>query len=139
MTKTQRNKYMRDRYAARPDVREYQIAQTLARYHAGHWVEVQSSNLNLKEEVLTHYGHGGKLQCCWPGCEVTDLDMLSLDHIHDDGAAHRKALGLGTRMYQWAKSHDFPKDVLQTMCCNHQMKKEVMRRHRLHQLQQPLQ
>src|SRR5271166_3554308 len=108
MTKKQRNKYMRDRYAARPDVREYQITKVLSRYYAGHWVEVQSKNMSLKEEVLTHYGHNGKLQCCWPNCEVKDLDMLSLDHIHDDGAAHRKALGLGTRMYQWAKTNRFP-------------------------------
>jgi len=66
---------MRDRYAARPDVREYQIAQALARYHAGRWVEVQDQNMSLKEEVLTHYGRDGKLQCCWEGCEITDLDM----------------------------------------------------------------
>jgi len=125
MTKDQFNKYMRDRYATRLDVREYQIGRTLARYHAGHWASVQSQNQELKKEVLTHYGKNGKLQCCWDGCVVDDLDVLSLDHLADDGAEHRKHIG--TRIYRWAKSHGFP-PVLQTLCMNHQWKKELTRR-----------
>ena len=128
MTKEQRNQYMKDRYANRPDVREYQTNRTLTRYYAGEWKLVQARNQELKKEVLTHYGPEGKLGCCWVGCDVVDIDMLSLDHIADDGAIHRKALGLGTRIYQWAKKHEFPRGVLQTLCHNHQWKKELTRR-----------
>jgi hypothetical protein len=127
MKKEQFNKYMRDRYAARPDVREYQINRTLSRYYSGGWQAVQTQNEALKKEVLMHYGRDGKLQCCWAGCEVTDLDMLSLDHIKDDGAEHRKYLGT-IRAYQWAKAHEFPTDIFQTLCMNHQWKKELTRR-----------
>jgi hypothetical protein len=128
MKKEQFNQYMRDRYAARPDVREYQIGRMLAHYHAGHWAEVQAQNQELKREVLTHYGKGGKLQCCWADCTVDDLDVLSLDHIEDDGAEHRKHIG--TRIYRWAKRHGFP-PTLQTLCMNHQWKKELTRRRRV--------
>jgi hypothetical protein len=127
MTKEQRNKYMRDRYAGRPDVRQYQTDQVLSRYYCGGWASVQARNQALKVEVLTHYGHEGKLQCCWAGCDVTDVDMLSLDHVKDDGAQHRKHIG-ATRAYQWAKSHGFPLGVFQTLCQNHQWKKELTRR-----------
>ena len=119
---------MRDRYAARLDVREYQIAKTLSRYHAGHWNSVQVQNQELKNEVLTHYGKNGRLQCCWDGCDVSDVDVLSLDHINDDGAEHHKHIG--TRIYRWAKKSGFP-PILQTLCMNHQWKKELTRRRKI--------
>jgi len=58
---------------------------------------------NLKLEVLTHYCNG-KLCCSEKGCTVDDIDMLALDHTNNDGAAHRKELGVkaGTFMYEWA-------------------------------------
>lgn len=136
MTKKQREKrkkymrdYMRTRYAARSDVRQRQIDAVLSRYYSRDWKTIQENNQTLKVEVLTHYGRGGKLKCCASPCEVSDPDMLSLDHIKDDGAAHRKVLGAGTRLYRWAKSHGFPEGILQTLCYNHQMKKEITRRH----------
>lgn len=82
-----------------------------------------------KLEVLTHYGKHGKLQCCWRGCAVCDVDMLSLDHIFDDGAKHRKSMVgnraafTGKEIYQWVKSNGYPKGF-QTLCMNHQTKKQ---------------
>jgi hypothetical protein len=88
-----------------------------------------------KEEVLTHYGEHGKLKCCWEHCNVCDLDMLSLDHIHDDGAEHRRKLGKKVRgtyqfggkdIYVWVKTHGFP-EGFQTLCMNHQQKKQIVK------------
>jgi hypothetical protein len=81
----------------------------------------------VKIEVLTHYGKGGKLKCCWKNCRVIDIDMLSLDHINNDGAADRKEIGSGTRIYYSVKKNNFP-EGLQTICHNHQWKKEIARR-----------
>src|SRR5271157_863346 len=44
----------------------------------------REQRLELKESVLTFYGPRKNLGCCWEGCLVVDLDMLSLDHINDD-------------------------------------------------------
>jgi hypothetical protein len=86
--------------------------------------------VQVKIEVLSHYGPQRKLQCAWPDCEVTDIDMLSLDHINNDGAAERQnghRGGGGFVTYQRVRKAGFP-DGYQTLCHNHQWKKELMRR-----------
>jgi hypothetical protein len=35
--------------------------------------------------------YGGRCAC--PGCLVTRPEFLTLDHVNDDGAAHRRSLG----------------------------------------------
>ena len=118
-------KYMRDRYAANPSVRAEQIARATARYYEVEQGNVQEKNHSRKIEVLTHYGLCGKLRCCWEGCEVVDVDMLTLDHIANDGAEHRKKI-TGS-VYQWVQAQNYPKGF-QTLCANHQLKKEILRR-----------
>src|ERR1035437_8470913 len=84
-----------------------------------------------KIEALTHYGKNGTLACCWEGCTVNDVDMLSLDHVKNDGAEHRRKLvgnrssfsGKGKDIYQWAICQGFP-EGFQTLCMNHQFKKQ---------------
>lgn len=71
----------------------------------------------IKEEVIAQYG--GKCQC--PGCDVTYYEFLTIDHIYDDGAAHRRAIGPisgGIDMYSWLTSQGFPKDRFQLLCMN---------------------
>jgi len=82
--------------------------------------------LEIKEEVLTHYGKGGKLCCCWYGCKVKDLDLLTLDHKNNDGAIARaeKKDGTGFKLYSSVKRNGFP-DTFQTLCWNHQWKKQM--------------
>ena len=81
----------------------------------------------LKIEVLTHYGPLGILGCCGEGCTVADVDMLSLDHVNNDGAEHRRAIGknkTGEKMYRLVKNSGFPTGF-QTLCMNHQTKKKL--------------
>ncbi len=88
------------------------------------------SHMELKIETLSHYGPQGKLQCNWPGCMVCDVDMLSLDHINNDGADDRRKNdrgGGGIVTYQRLRKAGFP-DGFQTLCHNHQWKKELLRR-----------
>lgn len=80
----------------------------------------------LKEEVLLYYG-GGKLKCKWPNCNVADIDLLTLDHVNNDGAQHRKIIRYKSRIYAILKRQKFPTGF-QTLCWNHQMKKESERR-----------
>ena len=80
--------------------------------------------------VLAHYGPAQKLQCSWPECDVTDVDMLSLDHVRNDGNIERKIdrnNGAGCNLYRRLKVAGFP-DGFQTLCHNHQWKKEILRR-----------
>lgn len=82
----------------------------------------------LKPEVLTYYGPHHSLGCCWMNCTVIDLDMLTLDHINNDGYKHirpgRTSRVCGRELYYWAKTHGYP-DIFQTLCWNHQWKKRL--------------
>jgi hypothetical protein len=77
--------------------------------------------------TLSHYGKDGKLQCCWPGCDIDDIDLLTLDHVENDGAAQRKAMQVqpGTQTYVKLKRAGYP-DGYQTLCWNHQWKKVIL-------------
>lgn len=83
--------------------------------------------------VLTRYGKNGQLLCCWPDCPITDVDMLSIDHIENNGAHHRKNMtgdpsyGAGAPFYSRLIREEFPEGY-QTLCLNHQFKKELMRK-----------
>lgn len=75
----------------------------------------------LKVEVLTHYG-GGRLACV--NCGFSDLRALTIDHVANDGAAHRKTLSKdgrngssGSCIYTWLKKHGHPSGF-QTLCMN---------------------
>lgn len=75
----------------------------------------------LKKEVLSHYGLNGELRCSWPGCLISDLDMLTLDHVNDDGCKDGQNR---PRIYDRLKHAGYPSGF-QTLCANHQFKKEA--------------
>lgn len=84
---------------------------------------------SIKLEVLSHYSPNGVLGCSWETCKVCDIDMLTLDHVNNDGAALRKVHGAGGATYYYVKQHGYPEGY-QTLCWNHQWKKEILHRHR---------
>lgn len=90
---------------------------------------VMKSRTRIKTDVLAHYGPQGKMQCSWNGCEIIDIDMLVLDHIEDDGAQERRDApnsGKGHELYRKLRNENYPVGY-QTLCCNHNHKKELLR------------
>ena len=85
--------------------------------------------IQAKLEVLSHYGPEGSLRCSWSGCTVDDVDVLTLDHVNDDGNKERRASkrSAGIIFYVHLRAQGYPTGF-QTLCCNHQMKKEILRR-----------
>lgn len=104
------------------------------KYRMAHKKEINQRAIDLhqqeKIEVLSHYGLSGKLQCNWADCSITDVDMLSIDHTNNDGAEDRRnsirGQG-GIQTYHKLKLLGYP-DGFQTLCYNHQWKKEMNRR-----------
>lgn len=105
-------------------------------YRDTHKPDMKEKIVSRKLRVLTHYGPGGRLGCCWPGCLIDDVDMLSLDYTNNDGVEHRRAIAKGnknsrsysgTPTYIDVEKRGYPSGF-QTLCCNHQMKKEIQRR-----------
>jgi hypothetical protein len=74
-------------------------------------------NDKLKREALEHYG-GAFCRCCGE----TEILMLALDHVENNGAAHRKSLtgktrSMPTLSYVWAKKNNWP-PIFQVTCFN---------------------
>jgi hypothetical protein len=83
----------------------------------------------LKQTVLSHYGPKGVCRCSWPFCGTTDMDMLSIDHIDNSGGHERRTTSYagGMSFYAKLKRSGYPPGF-QTLCHNHQWKKEILRR-----------
>ncbi len=83
------------------------------------------ADMKIKISVLSHYGKNKKLQCRWKYCNIVDVDCLSIDHIFNDGNLNRKLAGM--KLYRHLKKNQYPSGF-QTLCHNHQWKKELKRR-----------
>jgi hypothetical protein len=74
----------------------------------------------LREKIFAHYGD--RCTCCGE----TQKEFLSLDHINNDGAKHRRELGIstgGNRFYLWVVRNNYPPG-LQVLCYNCNLSKE---------------
>jgi hypothetical protein len=124
------------RYYIRHTEKLVAISSKWAKEHPKKHNENQRSRRDkVKAEVLAHYGRDG-LRCAFPECPITDPDMLEIDHINDNGAEERKKnieeigrMRSGINLYDYLKIENFPPGY-QTLCCNHNRKKEIMRRRR---------
>jgi len=84
-------------------------------------------NNKIKLLILQVYSKN-KLECKY--CGFDNIDALTIDHIHNNGAKHRKKLKItrcGIGFYCWLKKNNFPKGY-QVLCANCQLIKEIDRR-----------
>lgn len=79
----------------------------------------QGSHQRLKALVFEAYG--GFICAC---CGETEPSMLNIDHVNNDGAEHRKSLGLNPggkgakgSFYHWLRDNGFPSGY-QVLCYN---------------------
>ncbi len=90
-------------------------------------------NQKIKREVLEHYGN-----CQCVRCPTNNVACLSLDHVDNDGCAHRKQIkcAAGSKFYLWVKKNGFPNSPrLQVLCMNCQFIKRDEARIRTTKLQ----
>lgn len=81
---------------------------------AHHLLLKRDRHQKLRQEVLMHYGG---LKCSCSGCDVTEIEFLTLDHINNDGFLGRQSSSRGRNLYQWAKKNNFPLG-LRVLCFN---------------------
>ena len=82
------------------------------RYYQEHGYEARARNMRLK--LLTLEAYGNQCACCGE----KEISFLTIDHVNDDGAAHRKEVGSGSRFYRWLFDHELPKDRFRILCYN---------------------
>jgi hypothetical protein len=105
------------------------LCQKCLRDKVREWTKTHKVNTNrakrkyfmkLRLEVLTHYG-GNPPKCAC--CGETIIQFLTIDHINNDGAEHRKQISGSSRkcsghhMYQWLKKNNYPNEF-QVLCMN---------------------
>jgi hypothetical protein len=89
--------------------REYD--QEYRKAHPNTTRQNQDYRLRVKLEVFNAYG-GARCACC--GEE--HIEFLSLDHIGNNGAEHRKSVP-ATTLYNWIRKNGFPPGF-QVLCMN---------------------
>lgn len=85
------------------------------------WRDAAVQRLNkdvIKYEVMYHYSNG-TLSCKHCGIDVYPL--LTIDHINNDGAKHRREIthgkSLSSALYHWLRKNNYP-DGFQVLCQN---------------------
>lgn len=96
-------------------------------YYRGFNLKKHFMNEAIKHEVLCAYGKENKAQCA--NCLIHDIDVLTIDHINNDGAIERKKLKIygGVYFYKYLKNKGYPSGY-QVLCMNCNLKKEVTNR-----------
>jgi len=65
--------------------------------------------VKLRKEIFLNYGN--KCTCCGE----LSYKFLTIDHVNNDGKAHRKQIG--SNIYNWLKTHKYPAGF-QILCWN---------------------
>lgn len=85
----------------------------------------KKQNEKLKAQTMSNYSKG-QPECA--RCGITDIDVLTIDHINGGGNKHRKQLGFGNgcglAFYRWLRQNSFPEGY-QVLCFNCNMKKQI--------------
>lgn len=64
-----------------------------------------------RKQALEHYGN--KCACC----EEATYEFLTIDHINNDGAQHRRTDKGAKQIYLWLRKNNYP-DTFQILCYN---------------------
>lgn len=96
------------------------------KYYTNNMEKIKGYRAANKVKVFEHYGS----ICCI--CGEADLDVLTVDHINNDGASHRRILFAhrpidGHTFYQWLITNNFPNEF-QVLCRNCNWKKHLQYR-----------
>ncbi len=71
-----------------------------------------NKSTKIKLEVFNAYGN--ECQCCGE----SNLDFLTIDHIHGRKQSGHDRYFIGSKLYKWLIKNNFPRDNFQLLCYN---------------------
>ncbi len=72
----------------------------------------------LKLDVLNAYSNNDP-KCACPGCPIKAMAFMTMDHVNNDGKAHRLLIGGSGNLYSYLRTHNYPTEPkLQVLCWN---------------------
>ena len=103
-------------------------------------MEIQPNERNKRQLQLAANNDLVKLKCMEKygeicSCGECSLDVLTLDHVNNDGAKHRREINCpGTGFYRYLIRNNFPNDPpLQVLCMKCQYKKRFANERKIRQ------
>jgi hypothetical protein len=109
-------RYFRERYITHQEERRKSAREYAATHRKERCETERQYNRKNRAIVINHYGG----RCVF--CGNTNLNHLTIDHINNDGAKHRKTVR-GSRIYVWLIKNNFPSGF-QVLCWNHNAEKQ---------------
>ena len=110
-----------DGRAAEKDRKKYQRSAERRREYA------RQASRQLRDQLLDHYGR----ECAACGSS----ERVEFDHVHGNGAAHRREHGRGDAFYRWIVASGFPAECepggafeLQPLCHDCHLRKTARQR-----------
>ena len=96
---------------------EYQRQRSRDKYRRfrERWLAYSRNRRAVTKKFAVAYYTDGR-NCC-ACCGENEIKFMTLDHINNNGAEHRKSLPRGTRMIEWVVENYFP-DGFQILCFN---------------------
>ena len=88
-------------------------------YYKNNNYKFKNYDLINKQKVINHYGK----KCIQ--CSENNIEKLTIDHMNNDGAEHRRKTNCGTGqlLYRWIIKNNYPENIFQTLCFNCNCKK----------------
>lgn len=104
-------------YAKNKDKINEAVTKKRAENHAEYLGYAMTYHQKYRAQALEFYGGGDPKCVC---CGERTIEFLTLNHINNDGAKHRKEVH--TDMYRWAVKNGFP-PIFNILCmnCNHSL------------------
>lgn len=84
--------------------------------------KLKNAKRRLSRKIKLFEILGNKCECC----EITHINLLSVDHILGNGSSHRKELNIsaGQQFYSWLMDNLHTKDQYRLLCFNCNSNKE---------------
>lgn len=105
------------------------ISKNRERYNASKWILYDKNKRKIINKIS-----GGENKCSI--CGIDDIEVLTIDHVNNDGAKHRKEI-VGTRRGGIAAYRDYrllaacSDYEVQILCMNCNLKKEMLKKHEM--------
>lgn len=108
-------------YQKRPEVKERKRQYANNRYKLDfEWRQKRKEHqkqmrINLKMNVIGYYSDD-RMSC--QNCKISDIRLLSIDHINGDGAKQKRTYQKGgQQLYRWLIKNSYP-EGFQVLCMN---------------------
>lgn len=123
LRRLEKNKHSRELYHRNIEYQHQRGREKYQRFKEPMLAQSKRHKDMIKRFVLGYYSDG---KYCCNCCSENTYQFLSIDHIINGGAAHRKVVKQFTNIYHWLRVNLFP-DGYQVLCYNCNCAKEFNR------------